>query len=601
MDVGEQIARHAFAACPIFDDFLSPNTVFSPYASFLTTFYSAFMADDPNIQAAILVSLGMDPVGLDFEASLSGLFRHVTMSETWTGGSPEFREFLDFFSATKDSSLKTLAPNALNLVRRLILKSIPEHFPELSGSDDSLFERFVAFATASPNDTRLPEFTRLLEFPIGVLRGASTIECRNTFWRSSSSSSAKLDLIARKMGSDVHEVDFSGDAIAVIDDIVSKATNGTVNQIATSEFVGPGTQILLTSTVYVDLRWEIPFASVEIRPFHTPSGSAINVKCMVHQFDNLPYYEDDRVQAIELRYKNSDFTMVFIMFRSWGLDQLKFEQFEAMVLRFRRRPVYVQIPRFHVDFGPRSLRRSLPPDYASELTDVILAYSLGNYERGTSPARKPPKAKIRRCPCQFIASHSFMFYLRNSKTQTVLLMGCVTKPMSIDFDRGGTFRCGPPLDVSDGITENKDLWDRFNQIGEGAPPNTPTLPALNHESAPARPPVGEEEQKPEDLMAGLSEVRAAKKDELDRFFGIATAEKVTYPEYSPWNQVEFGPIEPDSLGGESIVEPPPAVEVDIAPLGEPDPREQKRPSPPKKVTQPKLKRPVIFMFGRSSK
>jgi hypothetical protein len=153
MNFGDLIARHAFTSYPIFEDFLSANTLFSPYASFLTTFYCCVMADDPNVQAAILASLGLNPIGFDFESALIELFRHVVVSETWTNGSPEFRAFLDFFSATGNSLLKALAPNELNLVRRFALKLVPDHFPELSGpTDDSLFLRFITFATTSPDD-----------------------------------------------------------------------------------------------------------------------------------------------------------------------------------------------------------------------------------------------------------------------------------------------------------------------------------------------------------------------------------------------------------------------------------------------------------------
>jgi hypothetical protein len=104
-------------------------------------------------------------------------------------------------------------------------------------------------------------------------------------------------------------------------------------------------------------------------------------------------------------------------------------------------------------------------------------------------------------------------------------------------------------------------------------------------------------------MAGLRHVSRAGREDLDRFFGVATTEKVTYPEYSPWREVEFRPIRPEAVGGESFLErpPPPIVEIKLPPLSEPGSLGQKRPSLSSRMTPPKLRRPVILMFGRPSK
>jgi hypothetical protein len=43
-------------------NFLWPNTLFSPYVSFLSSFLCAYLADDPTTQMAIRLSLGMNPI-----------------------------------------------------------------------------------------------------------------------------------------------------------------------------------------------------------------------------------------------------------------------------------------------------------------------------------------------------------------------------------------------------------------------------------------------------------------------------------------------------------------------------------------------------------
>jgi hypothetical protein len=144
----------------------------------------------------------------------------------------------------------------------------------------------------------------------------------------------------------------------------------------------------------------------------------------------------------------------------------------------------------------------------------------------------------------FIADHSFLFYVVDPTNQLILLMGSITSPFAVDLTPNPADQAesnfitqitnDQVVYVTETVTENTDLWAQIEKmdtkIGEMTRPT----------------PVEETVEIPEnsDLMDFLNEgrkLRPPTQEELDAFFGLQTPEKVTYPRYSCWREVEFMP------------------------------------------------------------
>jgi hypothetical protein len=593
MNLGDLVARHGFIACPSLDDFLSPNTLFSPYVSFLSSFFCAYLADDLTNQMAIRLSLSMNPIDTSPQSTFAEIFTFIQATETWLGATAEFNEFLDLLSAKQDCHLKYFTPNAVHLIHNIVRNAIIARFPEFASSNqgDAIFAQVVQLSHESPDDERLQELIASLEFPLSLLREAAILECRCAFW--CTARSERIDALGRALQCEVAEVAFDADGLAMINRKNGEWTKGQADPIVLE--VQPDIQVLLTATMYVDMRWDVPFSAVETLPFNTLNGRVMNVKCMVHCFERVNFFEDEELQLLELPYSGGDMAMVFLLYKEQKLDQVDFDVFENLIGKFIETTVYVQIPRFDVEFGPKSMRPTLPVEYKGELGDVIHRYSLGNYDSGTLPTDKAGNGKLPDCGTRFIADHSFLFYFRDVGSSAIIMMGSITNPIAVDLTPRSAVPVGGADDamiyVTEAMSENQSLWNQIENIGMAAPPRAEIeIPvAVTDES---------------DLWDFIDEdgrIKRATQEELDDFFGVKTPQLVTYPKYLPWPDVRLKPPHPRVVYEpitEGIELPP--MDVQLPPLQAPvvvpaevvKTKEQKRSNSAAAKALPKIVRPV---------
>ena len=102
----------------------------------------------------------------------------------------------------------------------------------------------------------------------------------------------------------VMNVDFSSrDAVDAVNAWASKNTDGLIPDIV-QEF-DPLTVAAIANAIYFSDRWEWEFdaGQTEENIFHSPAGD-VNAWFMLREGDGQTYYEDEKVQAMPLRFKN---------------------------------------------------------------------------------------------------------------------------------------------------------------------------------------------------------------------------------------------------------------------------------------------------------
>lgn len=98
-------------------------------------------------------------------------------------------------------------------------------------------------------------------------------------------------------------MDFSsGEAVDAVNEWASKNTEGLINNII-QEF-NPNTIAAIANAIYFSDRWDWEFNPENTAEdiFHSPAGDT-KAFYMLRESDGLTYYEDDRVQAMPLRFK----------------------------------------------------------------------------------------------------------------------------------------------------------------------------------------------------------------------------------------------------------------------------------------------------------
>ena len=168
---------------------------------------------------------------------------------------------------------------------------------------------------------------------------------------------------------EVRDLDFGHpDAVDIINGWVSDKTHGKIEQIL--QEIDPATVMFLINAIYFKGTWTYEFDKDETREdvFTRHDGTTADVPMMRQEAD-LPYFETESFQAVDLPYGDSLFSMTILLPREgYDIDALAAELDEAhwndWVGRFETRGLDLRLPRFKLE-------------YEKELNEVLTALGMG--------------------------------------------------------------------------------------------------------------------------------------------------------------------------------------------------------------------------------
>jgi len=233
---------------------------------------------------------------------------------------------------------------------------------------------------------------------------------------------------------------------------VEKNTNGLIKNFLQMGAINVNTTMLILNTIYFKCNWENQFCkkdTIQNFPFKGPSG---NVEMMTMCNKRFMYYEDSTTQVIEISYRKIDndtkanYSMGFVLAKDEKqIPDINIQCLETYRKYFKKKKInLLQIPKFKCEtslvlndslhaMGLETMFKN------ADVSDMIDKYDNAHVssvihkalvivdEEGTEVTGATAMmvcAVSRKCEeINFIADHPFMFYIRETSTNTLLFIG----------------------------------------------------------------------------------------------------------------------------------------------------------------------------------
>jgi serpin B len=258
----------------------------------------------------------------------------------------------------------------------------------------------------------------------------------------------------------LHEVNFRAqpdETVRTINSWVSDKTSEKIKELVKRDFIKEDIRLVLTNAIYFKGQWEKVFEKADTRDEDWHGTSTRKVP-MMHRKGGYLYYECDDFQAVNLRYKGRQLSMLVVLpRRKDGLATLENrwanqQTFRQVTDGLDPETVIVSLPRFKIEAGFNlklvlcALHTDLAfsddadfsgiGDEALKISEVVHKAFVEVNEEGTEAAAatavgmvlstglgsRPPEPKV------FKADHPFIIFIWDRKTNTVFFCGRVLDP-----------------------------------------------------------------------------------------------------------------------------------------------------------------------------
>jgi serpin B len=184
----------------------------------------------------------------------------------------------------------------------------------------------------------------------------------NSLWVEKSYSLKKFyrKLIEKCYSAAIQPLDFStkfNESRILINENISNSTNQKIKNLLPEGSVDNLTRLILTNAVYFKADWKLKFQKDKTgnAPFYLTPENIVKCKMMgIKKMVN--YFEDEKIQAVELDYAGNGFSMLILLPRqSLSLDELVLglspEYLEGIIKGIAKQEVSVSIPKFKLALG----------------------------------------------------------------------------------------------------------------------------------------------------------------------------------------------------------------------------------------------------------
>lgn len=260
---------------------------------------------------------------------------------------------------------------------------------------------------------------------------------------------------------ELFKIDFSknqDDSRLQINNWAEKATSGNIKDLFPPRSINELTRFIVASAVYFKGDWQVKFDEklTSSNNFYGVDEKVTRTAFMTKSADLHSYYENDKVQVLELPYKGESTSMIVILPRFKGdlqtiENQLSAKTYKDWLGSMTKRPVIVSLPKFNLklQYDLRStLRRmglkepftdaanfdNMTADNDLKLTKVyhqsfIIVSESGTEATGATGIIGSVKGP-QPAPAYFNANQPFLFIIKDNKMDVILFMGRLTEPSS---------------------------------------------------------------------------------------------------------------------------------------------------------------------------
>lgn len=260
------------------------------------------------------------------------------------------------------------------------------------------------------------------------------------------------DTVRHYFDAEVRALDFGNAASpGIISDWAEERTAGRIKDLV--ESIDPNEIMFLVNAVYFKAPWHMRFAQSETRaqPFTLPNGGSVNAQMMFVD-GTFSYVENQGVQAVELLYGDTTFSIVLVMPRTGSsLDAatsiLEPTQWGALISSMHRSRINLRIPKFRFeyekeltqplsDLGMAIAFQPFQADFTkiANRDDIYIsrvqhkAFIEVN-EAGTEAAAATSVGiSVTSAPPELVFNRPFFFAIRERSTGTLLFVGRIADP-----------------------------------------------------------------------------------------------------------------------------------------------------------------------------
>ena len=272
-----------------------------------------------------------------------------------------------------------------------------------------------------------------------------------------------FDVVKSNYNSELKNVDFKDneEREATRKDInswVEQNTNNKIRNILGQGDLNALTRLVLVNAIYFYGDWGTPFKKdlTKTKDFTLIDGTKDTVPFM-NQEGVYNYYEDSKIQALEIPYKDNKASMVILLpIKKNGITVLEksldYKYYQEIIEGLQSTDVHLSLPKFKMDFkfelGGTLSQMGMPLAFSQDGADfsgmtgsrdlyiskVIHQAFVNVDEKGTeaaaatavvmsmgmSPHHVEPKI--------FNADHPFVFLIKDNSTGSILFIGAIMKP-----------------------------------------------------------------------------------------------------------------------------------------------------------------------------
>ena len=138
----------------------------------------------------------------------------------------------------------------------------------------------------------------------------------------------------------------------------SEKTNGKITKII--DYISPLTKVIILNSIYFQVNWKYKFDTLKTvkRDFKNSNGEIVKVDTMINEYSKIKYYEDNKIQMIELPYEDNNLSMIILLPKtqkfSSSLDYMKKEKSDITKnikkLQFKKN-IKLFLPKFEFEYG----------------------------------------------------------------------------------------------------------------------------------------------------------------------------------------------------------------------------------------------------------
>jgi serpin B len=267
-----------------------------------------------------------------------------------------------------------------------------------------------------------------------------------------------LDLTKDYYGASISQLDFVDEtekSRQIINSWVEEKTKEKIKDLIPPGGVDEITALVLTNAIYFKGDWKTKFEEkdTELADFYISANNKIKINLM-HVKEKFKYYENEKLQAVELPYKSNELSMLVLLPKEIdGImeveDTLTAKSLNTLLSKTQMREVDVYFPKFKITWGSFSLNNFLivlgmPDAFNPEkadfsgingtggiwISDVFHKAFIEVDEEGTEAAAGTGVVLIWGIPnvSVFRADHPFIFIIKDNRTGSILFMGRVMNP-----------------------------------------------------------------------------------------------------------------------------------------------------------------------------